>query len=567
MNATSVYSLKDSRYWSMPRIMVNLALWAGMVALAKASGNGWMLAWAIVVIGAIAMHDLLAQGHEGIHGMIARRRWLNEGFTWLTHAVVGFSGTAYRAFHLDHHRYAQTERDPEYRLLNRLIRGAPGWTYLLTPVVFHLAINIYPMRTRGHRDAVPNTIRDLLAMIALHAGLMAWLGTSTYLWFVVTPLGTSFAAAMIIRSICEHHGTPSGNRWTNTRTTMTMPLVSLVWSNVNYHLEHHLFPFIPFHQLPRVRYLLAEEMARRGCITDVGYLATSGRLLGEPHHIAPAGAPAIPSVTSTGCMVRRNSVAFKTKVQWFEDILRSPQARRHLWSLYYAGEAYQELHPQGIFIKKLEPPFDRLLARHLHDEDYHAEIFRGLLQQEGAAGPTPLSAEQDVGWYLLTHILPDIVYKAAQTTTFNREETQRYMAFLHTLELRSISDLCALWVAARRRGETELARKVIRILRDERFHATYTHGIVFRLAKNAHEARAILQQVHKAEQRYYQRCLNQILRQFEQLGTMPHTVMGRLRWMLLKVLANIGGAVPRLPLYERMPASLMDGVVIQPVKP
>ena len=174
----------------------------------------------------------------------------------------------------------------------------------------------------------------------------------------------------------------------------------------------------------------------------------------------------------------------------------------------------------------------------------------------------PLSEEYDLGWYLLTHVVPDIVYKAGISTTFTTEDTQRYMAFLHALELRSISDLCALLVAARRRGETALAKRIVSILRDERFHATYTHGVVFRLAKDVRQARSIVQGIRKAEQRYYQRCLNQILVHFEQIGAIPHTFTGWMRWKLLKFLASIGAAVPPLPLYNRVPSRVMAGVAL-----
>lgn len=556
--------LRESRYWAIPRIIIDLVLWIGALAIAVHSRhNSWAVVGAILCIGAIAMHDLLVQGHEGVHGMIARRQWVNEFFTWLTHAAVGFSGTAYQTFHLDHHRYVQTERDPEYRLLNRVVMGAPGWAYLLVPCVFHVAMNTYPMRTRGHRNVVPNVIRDLVGMAALHIVLAMGLGISTYALFVIVPIATSFAWAMIVQTICEHHGTQGGNHWTNTRTTITTPILSWLWSNVNYHHEHHLFPFIPFHQLPQVRCLLAEEFNRRGAVTDYGYLRTSARLIREPHHILPVGSsPVTSSVTAEGYMVRERSLAFRAKVAWFGDILRSPRARKHLWNLYYAGEAYEELHPQGVFISLLPPPLDQLLKKHLSDENRHAEIFRGLLQAEGESGPASLSPEQDIGWHLLTHILPDVVEKGAREIPFDTQETMRYMAFLHALELRSISDLCALLVAARQRGETQLVEKIISILRDERFHATYTHDFVFRLATNARQARSVIDCIRKAERKYYTDSLKHILAHFERLGTQPPSVIGRLRWMFMKLVAKSGGAVSLLPVYDRIPSRVMVGVAI-----
>jgi fatty acid desaturase len=35
--------------------------------------------------------------------------------------------------------------------------------------------------------------------------------------------------------------------------------------NINYHLEHHLFPGIPWYNLPKVHQLLQDEYRRAGC--------------------------------------------------------------------------------------------------------------------------------------------------------------------------------------------------------------------------------------------------------------------------------------------------------------
>src|SRR5258708_7098655 len=107
-----------ARFWSAPRIAVDVLMWVAIAAWAEHAGRGWATALAIAAIGAVPMHDILVHGHEGAHGHLARTRRLNELLTWFAHAQVGLSGVAYRCFHLAHHRWAQTPRDPEYRLLD-----------------------------------------------------------------------------------------------------------------------------------------------------------------------------------------------------------------------------------------------------------------------------------------------------------------------------------------------------------------------------------------------------------------------------------------------------------------
>ena len=48
----------------------------------------------------------------------------------------------------------------------------------------------------------------------------------------------------------------------NTRTVEMNRLCRFLYVNMNYHLEHHMFPMVPFHALPRLQAALSEQMPR-----------------------------------------------------------------------------------------------------------------------------------------------------------------------------------------------------------------------------------------------------------------------------------------------------------------
>jgi fatty acid desaturase len=76
--------------------------------------------------------------------------------------------------------------------------------------------------------------------------------------------GPSLLAQPLLRAIliCEHTGCTLGeNGLTNTRTTLTNPLVRLFMWNMPYHTEHHLYPSIPFHQLPAAHRHIRDRLA------------------------------------------------------------------------------------------------------------------------------------------------------------------------------------------------------------------------------------------------------------------------------------------------------------------
>jgi fatty acid desaturase len=46
----------------------------------------------------------------------------------------------------------------------------------------------------------------------------------------------------------------------NTRTVMMGPVLRFLYLNMNYHLEHHMYPAVPYHALPRLHELLAGDL-------------------------------------------------------------------------------------------------------------------------------------------------------------------------------------------------------------------------------------------------------------------------------------------------------------------
>jgi len=48
----------------------------------------------------------------------------------------------------------------------------------------------------------------------------------------------------------------------NTRTVLMNPIVRFLYSNMNYHLEHHMFPAVPYYRLPELHRLIADDLPK-----------------------------------------------------------------------------------------------------------------------------------------------------------------------------------------------------------------------------------------------------------------------------------------------------------------
>ena len=257
--------------WSVPRLGVDLALIVGMAAAAEAVGHPVATGVAAVLIGAFPLHDVLVHGHEAIHGLASRDRRVNALILWVTHALVGISGRAHRAFHLDHHRFLGTAEDPERRVHGG---GGPIAGTLRVVLLSHWFVHASATRTVVRPSEVA---ADLEGAVALHAALIVAVGP--WLWgaYLVLPALTGLPVIAAARALTEHLA-PRPNDLVQTRASAARRLGQLAWSNVDHHVEHHLCPQLPWHRLPELRRRLGPLYASRGVEIDHGLFRTALRV-------------------------------------------------------------------------------------------------------------------------------------------------------------------------------------------------------------------------------------------------------------------------------------------------
>ena len=92
----------------------------------------------------------------------------------------------------------------------------------------------------------------------------------------------------------------------NTRTIHLGPVLGFLYMNMQYHLEHHLYPNVPYYNLPRLHELIRDRcppaydgLWGRLCRADSGSVAPAARSVGvhpprDPGHGLTARAPTQP---------------------------------------------------------------------------------------------------------------------------------------------------------------------------------------------------------------------------------------------------------------------------------
>ena len=227
---------------------------------------------AIVIIGSRQL-GLAILRHDGAHGAFSTDPRVNFGLSQWFCAYPLFAETrAYRSYHLQHHAHTQTSEDPDLvlsapfpiteasyrRKFWRDISGQTGYQQRRAQWV-----NAWGPQGLSIEARVRQVNERLGPQIAVNVGLFAVM-TVTIGWWAypllwIAPLITWFMVITRVRNIAEHAVVPdSTDPLRNTRTThanwIERALVAPYF--VNYHLEHHLFFYVPAYNLPKLHAIL-----------------------------------------------------------------------------------------------------------------------------------------------------------------------------------------------------------------------------------------------------------------------------------------------------------------------
>ena len=274
---------------------IHLALLIATALLVWTSRGQVWLAAALLLHG-VVLCFLFCALHECIHRTAFRSRPLNDVVAWLCGALLVLPPGYFRLFHFAHHRYTQNPaRDPELALAPPAstaaycwrVSGLPYWRERLQTSLRH-ALSGRVSEPFVPAAGAPAVVREART---LWGGYLAIAAASIYLhsaaallyWIVPALLGQPFLRLFLL---AEHTGCAlDEDMRANTRTTYSNAALRLLTWRMPYHAEHHSFPSVPFHALPRVNALLAAQWR----VTSPGYLALHRALLRQLR-AAPAAA-------------------------------------------------------------------------------------------------------------------------------------------------------------------------------------------------------------------------------------------------------------------------------------
>lgn len=284
--------LREIEAMSRPRAVrfiawtaLHLALWAALFAgVVWAEGRyGWQSLLGVLL--GSSLHALTVLQHECGHLSAFRSRAANLWWGRVLAVFIVLPYTSFGELHRMHHAHlGDTTRDPD----EWFYRGGQRWLFLrealfMPRFIWRSLTTTAPRVRRSVRHELFANVSVLIGVTALLIALgrpdVAVFGIAVpmlTLALVINPLSRGFEHYPI--SLLAGDDPRRLDLRFNT-VTVTSPLVGLAWANINYHVEHHLFPRVPFFNLPALHRLLksAPYLQHAFLMHDVAALRSMAR--------------------------------------------------------------------------------------------------------------------------------------------------------------------------------------------------------------------------------------------------------------------------------------------------
>lgn len=256
-------------------------IWFGAyLVLVAGLGAGVVLTWgqpqciAFIVLQGLAWGAAASAVHETCHGTPFKTRWLNEAALWIFGWMVQMEPIAVRYGHAGHHSYTHFEEgDTElsepnpvtWRNFFNVGLGLWGalfyWRALIAQAVGHIPADLKAIIPAKE---LPLAYLNARAMVALYAGFIVWavaIGSwmPVVLAFLPRIVGGPVTGFLHLTQHTCLQMNILDHRY-STRSFTVGPVTRFFYFNMNHHIEHHMFPMVPFYNLPKLRAAIRDQL-------------------------------------------------------------------------------------------------------------------------------------------------------------------------------------------------------------------------------------------------------------------------------------------------------------------
>lgn len=253
-------------------------LWFGLI-LASAGLTlllwpSWWAAAPYLVYAALYASTSDSRWHESGHGTAFATDWMNDALYEIASFMILRESVFWRWSHVRHHsdtlvvgrdREIAYPRPPDLWSAATSFFALPSYVLYLRGLARHALGHVSPEdRAIVPESEFPGLFRRARIHLASYALvlLLALAARSIVPLLLVGLPGLFGSWLMVVYAATQHAGLAEDvlDHRLNSRTVTMNRLNRYLYWNMNYHVEHHMFPLVPFHALPRLHQAVKDDM-------------------------------------------------------------------------------------------------------------------------------------------------------------------------------------------------------------------------------------------------------------------------------------------------------------------
>ena len=258
-------ALRDTFLW--------FVLIIGSACATYALRGSWWAALPYALYAVLYASTSDSRWHEAGHGTAFKTDWMNNALYEIASFMVMRESTLWRWSHTRHHSDTIiVGRDPEIAVprptdVKALLMGFFGlssYPAYFGKIIRHaLGRMSDDEKTFIPESEFPKIYRKARIYVALYAGVVAAsILTGSLLPLLFVGLPNLFGSwLMVVYGLTQHAGLAENvlDHRLNCRTVYMNVIHRYLYWNMNYHVEHHMFPLVPYHALPRLHAAIKDD--------------------------------------------------------------------------------------------------------------------------------------------------------------------------------------------------------------------------------------------------------------------------------------------------------------------
>ncbi len=259
-----------------PAIRDTAILFGLLLATGYATVALWGTVWVVIpymIYAVLYGTSSDSRWHECGHGTAFKTDWMNSLLYEIASFMVMRESVVWRWSHNRHHSDTiivgrdpeiQIPRPPDISALVLSLFNVGGYRTYFPNLIRHALGRMTP----GERTFIPvsefsKIYRNARICVVLYGLVIAtaiyWQSWIPIFLFVLPQFFGTWL--MIIHNTTQHAGLAENvlDHRLNCRTVYMNPISRFIYWNMNYHVEHHMFPLVPYHALPKLHAVIKSD--------------------------------------------------------------------------------------------------------------------------------------------------------------------------------------------------------------------------------------------------------------------------------------------------------------------